>query len=485
VLDFSTRSYVKLPGPAAMWTFKNGIQLVDPWFQPIDLAAIEPAGDQLRIDADCIPPPQWQTHSHQTAVDQLQEAHAQANTWRKRIQQQENQQPGLPAASFAHVCGSSSLPSPLLPSFSAALRAQLLPERECKGLDSRLLQSPLASPPQLTALLWEKAHQRIGLITEEVQQQSLPTVTGDASSKLQFYSSWNCSGGWEQRGWEEDKSDWKKNYMSVNQLRPCEQNFFVVRFFPLVVLRCTLEGRCLTQQDSVKASPGLVAKHWRGSSSFVPVATDAAVAADIVQQEGLYLGVIHERLKRTHYVHRFVLLAAPETFQRKHCSELKRMENLSQFSSTDVSPPSACDTSCCSSDLISASPLFSVVAYSPAFHFLPPHSPAFPTTQVEFGMSLVLESREGHPHEGHLLISYGKEDTQAWITRVHISSVIHALQLEDGAGACRNSSDTVCSDAAVPCPWSYAYRRRTLAALQARFPLTSELADDFQRAMHV
>lgn len=222
----------------------------------------------------------------------------------------------------------------------------------------------------------------------------------------------------------------QKNFMWLPLPGLDAEPFYVFSFAPLVIIRCPIAtGKCsdVVRQSLADSQLPPDARHWRGSSSFVPLpersrfpASQSSSGAVNQTVEIQFLGLVHVRVFHARYVHRFVLLSVRVPGPQAH-GVGARATVTERMAAALTSP-----------DVNASMPLIRVLGASDPFDLMDA-SAELPASkggvyQVTFGMSLHLEQRPLHPDCGKLVLAFGRDDRQAWAVVMPLNMAINSLK---------------------------------------------------------
>lgn len=174
---------------------------------------------------------------------------------------------------------------------------------------------------------------------------------------------------------------------------------FVHSFYPLVVLSCDVKhGDCEIAgfQDTVHSHHLPHVEMWHGGTPFILLPNEADIESiqhlkpifDV--SDSVYVGIVHEREPYWVYSHRFVVL-----------SKLKRS-------------PAA----------------WIISGYSNLFHFQAPIN-GRSDFWIEFASGLYFENRIANENYKKLIITYGRNDTEANMILIDIKHVLNHLHISN------------------------------------------------------
>ena len=234
----------------------------------------------------------------------------------------------------------------------------------------------------------------------------------------------------------------QKNFMWLPLPGLDADPLFVFSFAPLVIIRCPIAtGACSDVQRQSLEETGLPssAKHWRGSSSFVPLperirfpqsSDSSATGATNGTIEIQFLGLVHWRVFHARYVHRFVLLSVQVPDPQAHAHD--DAHTHAHAAGVGLSLTDRMAAALTSGDSLLSTPLIRVLGASDPFDLMDP-SAQLPASmggvfQVTFGMSLHLEQRPLHPDCGKLVLAFGRDDRQAWTIVMPLHMAMSSLR---------------------------------------------------------
>lgn len=399
-IHFNTRTaeYEQLPGDSSP-VMHHGLMLLNPHFgHAANDTPLQPTSGQ---DSPSI------NSSGSMSFDAWSRAFAEVDV------------PWIPALSMSALQPVQSWVLPPVLNYSSRIPPLLL---WVHGEDGKLVQDPLGQLRMLfTTHQADPGNRIVGTYELHVTDHGSGAGASPSNSSSSSPSFPASPISWSARSthalWYCPNRQWQKNFMIVPTPH-CSPQILVFTLSPLVIIQCDVQGSGNCTEWSRQPAPlSGAAEAWRGSSaSLIPLLLQRG--SDPAVQPTLYLGLLHTRPNRTVYEHRFVLLSAPPTLHQGCTKPGSTNATVGPAPSSSASPPS-------SSRSLSE---FLVVAVSAGFHLHTPHHRGF---QVSFGMAMHLERRPSSPHFGKLIISYGKDDTEAWLATLPLTHVLHTLRVDE------------------------------------------------------
>lgn len=431
--DLRAGRLVRIPGPQARWHIRQGILLIDRHFLPVVQPAAKAAAAAATAavpTSSLVPPFVVPNDPHQTG-----RCSSSSSSF-------------IPSVTISNRAAPTLLPAGLGLDwrFVVGVNGTLHALSSLKGLMATFKVNVDARPPTQPQPQPGQGPTRTPAAAPAPGPLSASAAASSSSSSFRLSDGpvqLRTSGGRTQ-----------KNFMWLPLPGREADPLYVFSFAPLVVIRCPLAtGVC---SDVIRERPAESrlppsARHWRGSSSFVPLPSadgptaTAPPASGSGANEMKFLGLVHSRVFHARYEHRFVLLSVrvPDVHARTHSEPHAHVPAAAAPSS----PPAAAAAAASSVfDLPAASVRLSsvdwsslssssirVLGASDPFDLMAASAP-LPASlggalQVTFGMSLHLEDRAQHPDCGKLVLAFGRDDGQSWAIVMPVTMAINTIRM--------------------------------------------------------
>ena len=421
--DLRAGRLVRIPGPQASWHIRQGILLIDRHFLPVVQPAATAAAAAAVPTSSLVPPFVVPNDPHQTG-----RCSSSSSSF-------------IPSVTISNVAAPTLLPAGL-------------------GLDWRFVVGVNGTVHALSWLRGRMATFQVNVDARPATQPQpqpgqgqgptpTPTPTpaaapapapGPLSASASSSSSSSFRLSDDPVKLRTSGVGMQKNFMWLPLPGREADPLYVFSFAPLVVIRCPLAtGVC---SDVVRERPAESrlppsARHWRGSSSFVPLRSSDGPTATAAPASGAneikFIGLVHSRVFHARYKHQFVLLSVrvPHVPAAAVPSSPPAAAAAAASSVVDLPAASVRLSSVDWSSLSSSS--IRVLGASDPFDLMPASAP-LPASlggalQVTFGMSLHLEDRAQHPDCGKLVLAFGRDDGQSWAIIMPLTMAINAIRM--------------------------------------------------------